>query len=321
MYKQVLPKGKFVYRRDLTGAPIPGKYNMLRHCGAIWSLALYEQFLGKKASSKSVVAACEYARERIVRCVFGEEKTPVLLILDKGEAKLGGNALALLAYSLVKPVQTEAITGLTAGLGCFNDKDTGAIRFSKFNPQTGYVSDFVSEYYPGEAALAYATVGDIERAYKLIVQLKLQRDKDSVLQDHWLLQAIELVDKHLPADDVAARGFLKDYARLIFDEIVANPYYLERSTPLACRAEALVAYLGMLGRDAVYRQEEHFLEVRDFCHFLLLELKKHQQTKGMLAGAFIEGKGTRIDYTQHAMTAYLRYVQLKDELRSKHVVL
>jgi hypothetical protein len=321
---QIAARGKFVYERDVHNQAITGKYNMLRHCGAIWSLALYEQFCGKKTSSAALLSAVDYAKNKVVRCIFGEEQQQVLLLLDKGQAKLGGNALAVLALNVIMPRQAEVLTGLIAGMGCFLEPGTAAVKFSKFNPQTGYVSDFSSEYYPGEAALAFALTGHHVTALRLVAQLRQQRDKEKVLQDHWLMQAIEVLDTHaggLSVAGVPAREFLRSYAREIYQQIVDDPYYLERSTPLACRAEALVAYLGLLARDPQARLEEHFAEVKDFCHFLLLELRQHQMRKGPLTGAFVEGKRTRIDYTQHAMTAYLRYVMLKDELRSLDVVL
>lgn len=310
---EIQPDGAFVYERALSGELTTAPYNMLRHCGTVWALALAKPYLPQELCSVALPQAVAFLKRQLVGCNAADRDKPFTLILDKRSAKLGGNALALLALQQCQEEQ-ELLLSLVDGINYFLDVKTKAVRFSKFNPYTGSVSTFESEYYPGEAALALAVIGNYADAVTLVRYVRDTRDKNGPLQDHWMMQALEKLYSDAPnfaatihIDEAELRDELFAYAQQIFLDIQQNPVYLGRCTPTACRAEAAVAYLGIL---SLCNANAHRRSVYSFTKKLLNTLLQYQLQEGAFKGAFVDESKIRIDYTQHAMTAFLRYLAL-----------
>lgn len=58
------------------------------------------------------------------------------------------------------------------------------------------------------------------------------------------------------------------------------------------------------------RADSHRRLVSAFCKQLLNSLLPYQLQDGAFKGAFVDGNRLRIDYSQHAMTAFLRFLAL-----------
>lgn len=313
LLSEIQTDGAFVYERTLSGELTTASYNMLRHCGTVWALALAQPYLSQELYAAALPKAVAFLKQQLVGCNAADREKAFTLILDNKSAKLGGNALALLALQQVA-TEDALLSSLADGIGYFLDAETKAVRFSKFNPHTGKVSTFESEYYPGEAALALAAIGRYEDALALVRYVRDTRDKNGPLQDHWMMQALEKLYGDatkfavtIRADVLELQEELFCYAEQIFLEIKQNPVYLGRCTPTACRAEAAVAYLGIL---RLRNADSHRRLVHAFSKQLLNILLQYQLQDGAFKGAFVDGKTLRIDYTQHAMTAFLRYLAL-----------
>ena len=99
LFRLLGPGGRFTYahRENDPEAVLPG-YNMLRHCGTLWFMltavrALRLPLLDTEARALS--AGLSYAGKRMAR----PDWAPGLALVTKGEVKLGGVGLALLALS------------------------------------------------------------------------------------------------------------------------------------------------------------------------------------------------------------------------------
>ncbi len=311
LIQQINDDGSFVYKRDRQGQTVDVKYNMLRHCGTIWALNSCIRHYDMTHWQPALDRAIGFLIRNTVNCESSEVPGGFTLMLDEKQAKLGGNALAILALLNVAAPDHAFIAKLNAGLQFFFEKPDYAIRFSKFNPYNGEVSPFNSEYYPGEAALALSALQQQVSALALIRHTRDNRDKEKVLQDHWMLQALGSVYFADSASDLvvtkAIRQELLLYAENIYLQMREEPYYVGKCTPTACRIEGLVPYLKML-RHAGLTQD--YLRVYDFTDSLVQDLTNYQVLTGPAAGAFFETKSTRIDYSQHAISALLGFSQL-----------
>ncbi|MBZ9610375.1 hypothetical protein [Rheinheimera maricola] len=308
--RQVQDDGQFVYLRSAKGKHLVNKpYNMLRHCGSVWAMAAFLRIEQHEETKQKCLKALEFARQQIVKCNSPEADAELLFILDrKAIAKLGGNALAYLAFDSFAGQDPLLQQGLLAGLHFFLTPE-GAIKFSKFDPYLGLATDFVSEYYPGEAALALCTAGDFETAYRLTIALRDTRDKNKMTQDHWLMQALEVMIKHyLPIKTEGSEQkvrFCLQYLHDLYNEIFNNRVYLGRNTPVACRAEGILSYLAVLH---AVGDVNRYIGVRVFLQQLMQELRSYQVQDGEIAGAFLDHNKARIDYTQHSLSVFIRFV-------------
>ncbi|MDP5137498.1 hypothetical protein ORJ04_16195 [Rheinheimera baltica] len=308
--QQVQDDGQFVYLRSAKGKHLTHKpYNMLRHCGSIWAMAAFLRLEPDATTEQKCLAALGFARRETVKCSSPEAETDLLFVLDrKSIAKLGGNALIYLAFDSFADQDPLFKQGLLHGLRFFLTPE-GLIKFSKFDPYTGIAADFVSEYYPGEAALALCTAGDFDTAYRMITTLRDTRDKVKMTQDHWLMQALEVIILHyLPMKTPEATQrvqFCLQYLHDLYQQIFTNRVYLGRNTPVACRAEGILSYLAVLH---AVGDVQRYIGVRLFLQQLMQELRSYQVTDGVLAGAFLDHNKARIDYTQHSLSVFTRFV-------------
>lgn len=307
--RQVLQDGAFVYIRSRKGEVLDKQYNMLRHCGSVWAMAGVQKIIPDAELADAIVRAAAFMRANLVVCQSPQTEGDMLQILDHKFAKLGGNALAYLAFDESGLMEPALKQGLLNGLRFFLTEDA-ACRFYKFNPYTGHVTDLVSEYYPGEAALAFCVAREFVLAEKLIRTLKVTRDKDKVLQDHWLMQALEHLLKHsrtLPtAQAEELQHFILQYYRDIYAQIDSDRYYWGRNTPMACRAEGLLSYIAVLHSTG---DVAGYIKVRSLLDKIMVQLVSYQASGGIVDGAFIDLKKARIDYTQHSLSSFLRYYQ------------
>lgn len=308
--RQIKDDGQFVYLRSAKGVELTNKpYNLLRHCGSIWAMAAFLRIEPDAQIEQKCRDALGFARREVVKCSSPEAEQELLLILDrKSIAKLGGNALAYLAFDSISDQDPALKQGLLNGLSFFLSVD-GHIKYSKFDPYTGMAADFVSEYYPGEAALALCSAGDFATAFRLISVLRTTRDKERMTQDHWLMQALEVMIKHhLPLKTAEAGHIVQfslQYLHELYGEIYRNRVYLGRNTPVACRAEGILSYLAVLH---AVGDVQRYIEAKLFLHQLMQELRGYQVQDGELAGAFLDHNKARIDYSQHSLSVFIRYV-------------
>lgn len=309
--------GSFNYRYDSqSGAPLDG-YNVLRHAGSIWSmLDVYRNIpdLNVLAGSRK---ATHYLLDRYLR-FFRSYNNPC--ICEDNKIKLGGNALATLAMlSLFELTGEQFLLSVGEQLSHFilsqRTKSGGLVHKQYF--ESGKISDFDSLYYTGEALLALLDLYRLTRNnYWLDTVLELEsslavEDYGVREQSHWMLYSLENL-----ADFDPSNVYYKHAAK-IATNIIDNPDYLQwqRSTPIACRSEGLLAFLRMKRPDGV--------DDKGLYEKCLLQVKQnlHAQLAFRLDdGSFIRGGNdrrnneVRIDYIQHNISSFLHYARLGAKL-------
>lgn len=306
-------EGRFKYRYDAETGAVRDGYNILRHAGSIWAMldvyaATHDRQLlasARKASTYLLSNHLKFFRDYSKACIC-EGKT----------IKLGGNALAVVALTTLYEITREPfLVQISERLADFmiseRTPDDDLIHKRYF--QSGKISKFRSMYYTGEALLALLKMFEATKDAKwleavLSLEEKLAREDYGVKeQSHWMLYALSSLSRHEPSTDY------QKHATKIARNILEFPDYLAwgRSTPIACRSEGLIAYLGMKdlsgGADNQLRQQ------------CLEQIRRNltlQATFLANAGEFFRGgddhrkREVRIDYIQHNISSFLHFSHL-----------
>ena len=332
--RAVGPGGRFVYAYLPKTDEVKDKYNALRHCGTIYSMLELYAVTGEGELRAAAERAIGYLRRELLRrCRVGDVETAC--VVDGGEVKLGGNALAIIALA-----QHAAVTGDRRYLKLIDDLGRwivltqggdGEFLVHKQSHPGGEVSDFVSGYYPGEALLALvrrpepdpAWLDAAERGARWLIEV---RDRDlpasALNHDHWLLYALNELhrlrpDPAYPEHAWRITGAILSRQRRRSPEHpdwLGSYYDPPRSTPTATRSEGLgAAYLLM--RDAGRSEraaailEAMKLGVRFQLQTQFLPenvLFLHDPARAL--GGFrrsLTNYEVRIDYVQHNVSALL----------------
>ena len=334
LVRSVGSNGKFVYRYwPKTDKVRPG-YNILRHAGTIYAmLELY-----KVTGEEELLSAARRALGYLISSARPSLKrdTGSLCIVEEGFVKLGGNALGAVALAKYAEVTGDnrfrsTMIALTHWIRN-SQEETGEFRPHKMAYPSGEASDFVSQYYPGEALLALLRVHALqpsdpwldaaEKGARYLIEV---RDRDlpisRLAHDHWLLYALNELYRLRPDP------LYLEHARRITNAILRHqnrrPQYRDwlgsyyrppRSTPTATRTEGLAA---------VYRLERDFGDPEKAERILAairlglrFQLQTQFQPESVLylrdpqrsLGAFHRSLSSfeiRIDYVQHNISSLL----------------
>jgi len=253
-------EGVFAYIYDALHDSINiSQYNILRHAGTTYSmLQLYdvtkdERLLNKSQKAIEILLNFEKPYDNASCIVFGDEM------------KLGGNALAVIALAeYTKVTGNDIFLSSMQNLTKYIEKsqmETGEFLCKRYY-STGEVSDFVSEYYPGEALLALCRLYSIDNnetwldvAEKGAQYLILVRDGNistyNLIHDHWLLMALNELYRYRN-DSLYLNQSMRIAESIIHTQKdgvnikVDNPnligsYASPRGTPTATRSEGIIA--------------------------------------------------------------------------------
>ncbi len=275
--------GRFAYIRHLDREVDIGRtYNLLRHAGAVYALALAEARAPDPVQRAALLRAADYLRRQIFGPVPGAPdeslalwRVPEVVGDDRDslhQAKLGGAGLALVALTHVHALAPEAAPKrLLRGLGLFvlhMQKADGSF-YSKYYAGHGPDDRWTSLYYPGEAMLGLLLLHELDPDDRWLLAAargmgylaRTRRGQADVPPDHWALLATErLLPKlaTLPAPPVTREAVL-DHARQILHGMLAaqrHPPAPEalvgafdaqgRTCPTATRMEGYLAALAFL---------------------------------------------------------------------------
>jgi hypothetical protein len=359
MVRSCGPDGRFLYRMNLDPAVsvTPG-YNMLRHAGAMYALGLYLEQAPSPEAADALLRASGFLISQVAE-PSGWDETLAVWSGPEVEgrsgvgpmAKLGGTGLGLVGLSYAERVApgSSPIEGLRA-LGRFlirMQRPDGCFA-SIYDPAIGGPrSDWVSLYYPGEAALGLLCLFELDpdpawldSATRALAYLARSRQgRVRVEPDHWAILATArwqaMAGEGMePSVRSAILGHAEQVARSMIAEIPPWPAGspLEgcsvgdgRTCPTATRLEGLIAALECLpdgpgGLDA---------EIRRHVGAGLGFLSRYQVTEGPAWGGLPRAAGRfplvcraaagrfndrateiRIDYVQHAVSAFLAWRRL-----------
>ena len=356
LMQQVRDDGSFVYRINIDpDVKVKPRYNWLRHAGTLYALSDYYHLSENPELVPLIEKSVNHMRTKALAPVT--DWPGAMAIWTDGRitgakgpltAKLGGAGLGLVAMTALNRIipDTVPIDDMRA-LGRFilaMQKPNGEF-YSKFTPSKGGPQDdWVSLFYPGEAALGltelYALDNDprwLSGAIKTIQYLAAKRQgKATVPSDHWVLIATGRVWPHLADSD---RVVFKRHARQVVDTILADQIWEQkdpgyggfsadgRTTPTATRLEGLLAAEFLFRDDPAYHRK---LEVAISwgVRFMLKAQLKSERYKGAFTRAIgrvssshpkarsFNRRATevRIDYVQHALSAFIQYRAFQKEL-------
>lgn len=305
--------GKFLYRENFNPElKLKPKYNMLRHAGTIYALAMYEKEYPDEKTRDAIRRAVGFLRSKGLRPVpdFKEAvavwSDPELTGSDNPlQAKLGGAGLAIVALISAERVVPRATTikdcRALARFIVFMQKADGGF-YSKYIPDRGGRDDsWVSLYYPGEAALGLLMLYEKDAdkiwlraaANALNYLATLRKGKAAVDADHWALIATGRLLPHLEKAKISAsRKDILLHAGQICSSILNSkasyPPGIEefgsfmddgRTCPTAARLEGLLAALRYVPAGDRVPLAASIDESMPF-------LVRSQITKGPLTGAF-----------------------------------
>lgn len=305
----VEPSGRFIYAYDpRTGAPVAG-YNLLRHCGSVWSMLVVARHEGGMPGE---VAKAEKAMAWVLS---GQTRQvgDALCITSGHTAKLGGCGLGLLALTeLYRATGAERWLDPARALGRFVlrcRRDDGDFHH-KVDVETMLPTAFRSDYYTGEALFGllrlYQTTGEaqwLDAARRSIVALEAQ-DYGVAQKSHWMIYTIAELHACEPADRWLT--YAGRIAWRLIDEAANPPSY--RTSPLATRVEALMAYAAMPGAGTMANDAlgPPRLQALTVCRDYLAALMRNR----LPDGGFVSGPKdqiVQIDNIQHAAHAFFAY--------------
>lgn len=302
--------GSFLYRYDSQTGKSCGGYNILRHAGAIWALLdTYREYRddrllteARRATHYLLASSLRFFRS------YGN-----VCICEDNTIKLGGNALAALALLSVFEVTREPLLLTLAEQFCQfmldQRRENGDLVHKRYF-ESGKISAFRSMYYTGEALLAILTLHEKtgERCWldaAIEIEDPLAAEEYGVKeQSHWMLYALDLLSRFSPSP------LYSRHAAAIATDILDNPEYLKwnRSTPIACRTEGLLAFLRQQASG-----DGGNTSLRSRCLEQIERNLEMQMTFRLDDGAFIRGGSdqrhheVRIDYIQHNISSFLHY--------------
>ena len=297
-------QGRFSYRERASGEPLPG-YNLVRHAGAIYALAAHPPSLRSPALAR---ASHWLARQQ--RPLADWPGTAAMWSDAEGHpqrAKLGASGLALAAFAALRAQAAPAppLADLQALAAFIVQMQDDAGRFHMRYAEGRGALRRHSLYYPGEAALGLYRLAALDGNPRwrqaadraLAVLIADRQAQQQWPPDHWaLIAAAEPNAKPWPQ---GARAAL---ITALLAEARSDGALTQdgRSTPTATRLEGLLAGLTQPLTAATRQKAEAAVAPA------LQVLLAMQRADGALplGGGSPSAGEHRIDYTQHALSAF-----------------
>lgn len=333
------PNGKFAYLIDTSSGQQSDSYNIARHAGAIYALAMLQHPRSDQLSMDAMVRAASFMRQNYI----GPGVRPDQLVVwgkplpGGSAANLGATGLGLVALTAVqqgKPnsVPLQQLQALGRFL-LFMQRSDGSF-VSKYRVESGPDEHFESLYYPGEATLGLLALYEADHspmwltaaAKALSYLAKSRAGLSTVPLDHWaLIATAKLLPYYAQSASPASREELIQHAvqicQALMKDQLRNPLNqgldgsfdsMGRPAPTATRMEGLLAALEFLPDGSLRNQVAETID-HGIAFLLRAQIRDGIYTGGM-TGAYLSGAfgstEIRIDFVQHALCAWLRYKQL-----------
>jgi hypothetical protein len=340
------PDGKFVYEVDINTGKQSSSYNIVRHAGAMYALAMLNRSTPDREAVDGMVRAATFMHRNYI----GPGVRPGQLVIwseptaHRSDAELGATGLGLVALTEVRKVVPKSVPlGELQALGrfaLFLQKEDGSF-VQRYRLETGPLEPFQSPYYPGEAALGFIALYEADHSREWLtaagralsyLSKNLPESLDDQL-DQWALIAIAKLIPYCDHESCpgASRKELTQYAirvcNWIVHEQLRNPASpLDgafdppgETTPAAARVEGLLAAMEFLPSDEL-RAKVEAVSSRGIAFLLRAQITSGQFAGGMPGAIRTSAPNSaeiRIDYVQHALSSWLRYQQLISRSPSK----
>ena len=208
LLRQLDTQGRFAYAYRPPDDRNSKDYNLLRHAGCCYALVQLSQSSAEARYREAAQRALQY----LVTFLKADEAGNLSLV-EGGQVKLGGNALAIVALlEYQRASHDDGWNHLALGLGrsllAAQSKD-GRFAVHKRDFASGESSEFTSGYYPGEAILALTYLHRLQpqgpwlaaaaRAADYLIEVRDKRVPDLKLpHDHWLLLGLSQLQELRP---------------------------------------------------------------------------------------------------------------------------
>jgi hypothetical protein len=310
--------GQFVYRIDgRTGMETNPGYNIVRHSGSIYALAMYDQRYHDPAARDAIVRASRFLVRSCVKSVGDatDELQAVVFTPEMSEAKprleaeLGGTALGVVALLRAREVDPEAVDSeVLKKLGhflCYLQDNDGRFYTKYLIEKKSRSRNNPSLYYPGEAILAltqlFENTQDSQFLQAAVLGMRHLANSRSgsarVPADNWALIATAKLVSLGDRVDTSDKALFKEHAAQIANAEIArqivNPAeeslygcfnHAGLTTPTATRLEGILATLAYWPKEDVEYRARLKASADAGISFLL-----HAQIKeGPQKGAFPE---------------------------------
>ena len=347
--RAVAADGKFVYKYRPKTDEVPHQYNILRHAGTVYSMLELYEITHDPGLLASVQRALGYLSRSARPCRVSSRPCRAAgkaaqCVVEDGYVKLGGNALAVIAFSKYIEVtgDRQHLPVLRQLARWIQDVQVESGEFSvhKQSHPGGRRVDFESQYYPGEALLAMtrmyridASKSWLDTAEKGAQYLINTRDRGKPLSllshDHWLLYALNELYRsrrkplYLRHASRIAQAIVEGQNRApTYSDWLGSYYRPPRSTPTATRSEGLCAAYQLI-RDFGDAQEADRI-LRSIQLGVRFQLQTQFQPESALyladpqrvLGAFhrsLTDFSICIDYVQHNISSLLGLYRILGE--------
>jgi hypothetical protein len=340
----VSPEGRFRYNVSAPGNQDIAGYDWPRHAGATYFLA---QVAGM-TNDAVLIDACKRAASLMTSSALSQ-CGDATCVGEENVVALGSTALAVVALTEIVERKIDErfrwpLLGLVRFLRAQQRPDGEFMHF--YDRGEGHPIDKQGLYYSSEAALALAKSynitkdpADLDAAVRALRYLvgpawSFFGDRYYFGEEHWTCQALSVLWPHAP--DRKALDFCLGWQRFgralqqrdgasFFDadgSIGVGPVVTPRLTPVASRCEAAVATLDVARRAGIAADEIALLDaqLRRALALLLRQqfrpgprhlFKSPEAVEGAMPGSEVDWE-LRIDYTQHAGSALVRWLELAD---------
>jgi hypothetical protein len=336
--------GQFAYLVDTEFGDVSPSYNIIRHAGAIYSLAMLNQVRHDSNAVDVMIRASNFMRTNYVGL---DARSNALAVWSRPlpairKAELGAVGLGLVALAAVGQVRPNAVPlDQMESLGrfvLFLQRPDGSF-YSRYFADKGLDRDWQSLYYPGEAALGLVSLYELDHSRKWLVAAgkglaylaESRVGTQEMPPDHWaLIATARFLPYYEQSDCPASRAELVQHAIRICDRFLseqitgATDNRLDggfdpggRTTPTAIRLEGLLAALDFLPKDDLRVRVEAAVQ-RGIVFLLNAQITSGPYIGGVPGAVLATGSPKRaqsaseirIDYVQHALSAWLRYEEL-----------
>ncbi len=343
---KTLPSGRFVYNANIDPAVkySDKQYNALRHAGTLYAMYLCERYLNDYSLHEKRYLASKYFIENYVKPL----QDGIYAVVSKTEeeklkeptAKLGGTGLALIGLSNLYPegkIDLEVLRGL-GNFILYMQKDDGSF-YSKYNlDKKEKDKEFVSLYYPGEAALGLLYLNEVDPQDKWVLSAKKallylansrKNQTKNVPFDHWAMLATRKLFETpnnglLPEEKKLLQSHAKQMANIVISKQIVeegNTYrgaFIEnfRLCSIGTIMEGLVGIYYVTDDEMLKQQVLFALKLGT--EFLSRFQVKGGGSKGgiptdaywPLINASEKSRVIRIDNVQHVLSAWITFKQI-----------
>jgi hypothetical protein len=332
-------RGRFAYRVDPTSGRESHSYNIIRHAGAVYSLAMLNRFHPDGKATETMIRAGSFLRTNYLSAGPGEDMFAVwskpagvglARVADLGATGLGIVALTSIQRAKPNEIPVSELEGMGRFL-TFLQKSDGSF-YSKYRVDTGPVKGWQSLYFPGEAILGLVSLYEVDDDRQWLVAAGkglsyLARSRAAMREvppDHWaLIATAQFLPYYEQSGCPASREELLRHAVQVCRSLLAGQISNAaepdldgsfspdgRTAPTATRLEGLLAALEFLPRDdpsglrtAIYTA------VQSGINFLLRAQIKSGPYAGGMPGAITRGNAGVKQPEPRASDVRIDYVQ------------